>query len=108
MARKSKSILPTDLDLDAARAGPGAAERPAFLQDRAGPLQASTPVACGIKATTVATTLYLMPSDHKRLRVLAIDRNASMQTLLLDALDMLMADAGQAPVTRWETRRKDR
>jgi hypothetical protein len=65
-------------------------------------------VGAGVKASTVATTLYLMPADHRRLRVLAIERNASMQTLLLDAIDMLMSDAGQGPVERWETRRKER
>jgi hypothetical protein len=40
--------------------------------------------------------------------VLAIDRNVSMQTLLLDAIDLLMKEAGQGPVERWDTRRKER
>jgi hypothetical protein len=31
-----------------------------------------------------------------------------MQTLILDALDLLMAREGQGPVERWETRRKER
>jgi hypothetical protein len=107
MTRRQKSVLPADLDLDAARAPPGAAERPAFLHEQAAapPAPAATG---GVKASTVATTLYLMPADHRRLRVLAIERNASMQTLLLDAIDMLMAEAGQGPVERWETRRKER
>lgn len=104
MTRRQKSVLPADLDLDAARTPPGAAERPAFLHEQAAP---AAPVG-GVKASTVATTLYLMPADHKRLRVLAIERSVSMQTLLLDAIDMLMADAGQGPVERWETRRKER
>ena len=47
-----------------------------------------------------------MPAYHHRLRVLAIDRGVSMQTLILDALDLLMAREGQAPVERWETRRR--
>jgi hypothetical protein len=47
-----------------------------------------------------------MPSDHRRLRKLAIDRDVSMQTLLLDAIDLLMAQENEAPVERWETRRK--
>jgi hypothetical protein len=62
----------------------------------------------GLKGRATATTLYLLPADHRRLRVLAIDRNVSMQTLLLDALDLLMAGEGQPPVERWETRRKER
>jgi hypothetical protein len=47
-----------------------------------------------------------MPADHRRLRKLAIDRDVSMQTLLLDAIDLLMAREGQGAVERWETRRK--
>jgi hypothetical protein len=108
MTRRPKSVLPADLDLDAARTSPGAAERPAFLHEQAVPPPEPAATTGGVKASTVATTLYLMPADHRRLRVLAIERNASMQTLLLDALDMLMADAGQPPVERWETRRKER
>jgi hypothetical protein len=49
-----------------------------------------------------------MPVDHRRLRKLAIDRDVSMQTLLLDAIDLLMAREGQGFVERWETRRKER
>jgi hypothetical protein len=47
-----------------------------------------------------------MPADHRRLRKLAIDRDVSMQTLILDAIDLLMAQAEEALVERWETRRK--
>jgi hypothetical protein len=49
-----------------------------------------------------------MPDDHRRLRVLAIERNVSMQTLLLDAIDLLMTRKGQPLVERWETRRRER
>ena len=49
-----------------------------------------------------------MPADHRRLRKLAIDRDVSMQTLIIDALDLLMAREGQGPVERWETRRTER
>lgn len=108
MTRRPQSVLPADLDLDAARTPPGAAERPAFLHEQAAPPPVPTAAVGGVKASTVATTLYLMPADHRRLRVLAIERNASMQTLLLDAIDMLMSNAGQGPVERWETRRKER
>jgi hypothetical protein len=60
----------------------------------------------GLKATAVATTLYLLPADHKRLRRLAIDRNVSFQTLALDAFDLLLQSLDEEPVGRWETRRK--
>ena len=99
MARKP--VLPADLDLDEVRIAPGAAARPAFLHEQAEPASSG-----GLKERAAATTLYLMPADHRRLRVLAIDRGVSMQTLILDALDLLMARDGQAPVERWETRRK--
>ena len=99
MARKS--VLPADLDLDDVRAAPGAAARPPFLHEQTEPTPAG-----GLKDRATATTLYLMPSDHRRLRKLAIDRDVSMQTLLLDALDLLMTKEGVEPVERWETRRK--
>lgn len=110
MTRKAKAVLPPDIDLDAVRTAPGAAERPAFLHEQADTASspAVPPASGGVKAATVATTLYLMPADHRRLRVLAIERNVSMQTLLLDAIDLLMERARQPPVERWETRRKER
>jgi hypothetical protein len=99
MARKP--VLPADLDLDEVRTAPGAAARPAFLHEQVDPAAAG-----GLKERATATTLYLMPVDHRRLRVLAIDRGVSMQTLILDALDLLMEREGQGPVERWDTRRK--
>jgi hypothetical protein len=100
MARKP--VLPLDLDLDEVRTAPGAATRPTFLHEQAEP----APYSGGLKERATATTLYLMPADHRRLRKLAIDRDVSMQTLILDALDLLMAREGELPVERWETRRK--
>ena len=61
-----------------------------------------------LKAKAIATTLYLLPDDHRRLRRLAADREVAAQTLLLDAIDMLFARDGQGPVQRWEPRRKVR
>src|SRR3954470_22965990 len=104
MARKPKSLLPADLDLDDVRTAPGAAGRPPFLHE-----QGREPAHAGsLKERATATTLYLMPADHRRLRKLAIDRDVSMQTLILDALDLLLAREHEAPVARWETRRKER
>jgi hypothetical protein len=103
MAGKPRTVLPADLDLDEVRATPGAATRPAFLHEQAEPAPAP---ANGLKERAAATTLYLMPADHRRLRKLAIDRDMSMQTLILDALDLLLARENEPPVERWETRRK--
>jgi hypothetical protein len=50
--------------------------------------------------------LYLIPADHRRLRELAIDCGVSMQTLLLDAIDLLMARQGQGMLS--DGRRGDR
>jgi len=103
MTRKPRAVLPVDLDLDTARTAPGAATRPTFFHEQ---VEQSPAPAGGLKERATATTLYLMPADHRRLRKLAIDRDVSMQTLILDAIDLLMAQAGEAPVERWETRRK--
>lgn len=107
MARKP--VLPPDLDLDEVMAVPGAAPRPTFLHEQIEPAAPVPPPPLssgGLKERAAATTLYLMPADHRRLRKLAIDRDVSMQTLLLDAIDLLMAQENEAPVERWETRRK--
>lgn len=101
-----KPVLPPDLDLDEICTAPGAAARPPFLHEQANAAPASS--SGGLKERATATTLYLMPTDHRRLRKLAIDRDVSMQTLILDALDLLMEREGQGPVERWETRRKER
>ncbi|MBV8613768.1 MAG: hypothetical protein JOY66_08340 [Acetobacteraceae bacterium] len=115
MAR-GKPLLPDDLDLDALRAPPGAAPRPPFLHEQAEPPSASAPpppspdpvAGQGLKDRAVATTLYLLPADHVRLRRMALERNVSFQTLMLDAIDMLLDRQGEPPVRRWETRRKVR
>jgi hypothetical protein len=61
-----------------------------------------------LKARAIATTLYLLPDDHKRLRHLCSERGVAAQTLRLDAIDLLFAQAGEALAARWETRRKVR
>jgi hypothetical protein len=107
MARKQ--LLATDLDLAAEalpRAVPGQAKPPAAFHE-APPRVPALP-AGGIKAATIATTFYLLPEDHRRLRRLAADRGVAAQTILFDALDQVFAGAGEAPVTRWETRRRVR
>ena len=111
-----RALLADDLDLDAALAKPGAGKvQPAFHERPAAivraelePEQPSPAAKVGLKDKAVATTLYLLPKDHRRLRRMAIDRNASFQTLMLDAIDLLLSREGEGPVERWGTRRKAR
>jgi hypothetical protein len=59
-------------------------------------------VAKGIKQATVGTTVYLLPSEHKRVRRLALDLDVpSVHELLLMGLDRLLAERGEAPVARY-------
>ena len=118
---KGKLHLPADLDLDAVVAKPGAGRPPAAFHEEpiASPPPTSVPVPIettspsmpqimDLKTKAIATTLYLLPEDHRRLRRLAADREVAAQTLLLDAIDMLFVKNGQGPVQRWEPRRKVR
>ena len=109
---KSRQTLASDLDLDSLKAPAGAASPQRFIHEqppRAVEAPAPAPASEGLlKARAVATTLYLLPDDHKRLRHLCSERGVAAQTLLLDAIDLLFAQAEEAPVTRWETRRKVR
>ncbi len=105
---KSRQTLASDLDLDSLRAPAGAAAPGRFIHEQPSK-PPETPAAAGLlKMRAVATTLYLLPDDHKRLRHLCSERGVAAQTLLLDALDMLFTQAGEKPVARWETRRKVR
>jgi hypothetical protein len=106
MASRGKALLPDDLDLDATRAQPGAASRPPFLHEQ--PPELPPAIPGHLKERAVATTLYLLPGDHLRLRTMALKRNVSFQTLMLDAIDLLLKREGEGAVTRWETRRKAR
>jgi hypothetical protein len=56
----------------------------------------------GIKAATVGTTVYLLPSEHKRVKRLALDLDvASVHELLLLGLDRLLAEQGDTPIARY-------
>lgn len=75
-----------------------------------GPLEiaaAPRPVAAervpgGIKAATIGTTVYLLPTEHKRVRRLALDLDiASVHELLLLGLDRLLDERGEPPLARY-------
>ena len=56
----------------------------------------------GIKAATVGTTVYLLPSEHKRVRRLALDLDVpSVHELLLLGLDRLLAERDDPPLVRY-------
>ena len=87
-------------------AKPGAAPtRSAAIEDLPRPpAQVVAPVADGgggLKANTVGTTLYLLPSESKRLRRLAIDLDLSFHELMLNGLDRMLAEHGEPPVKRY-------
>ena len=63
---------------------------------------------CPLKDRAVGMTIYLLPGDHRRLRMLAAAEDSTLQGLVMDALDMLMGCRGQTPVERWTQRRKHR
>lgn len=50
----------------------------------------------------MGTTVYLLPSEHKRVRRLALDLDVpSVHELLLLGLDRLLAEQGQLPIQRY-------
>jgi len=68
----------------------------------AAPDVAPETVAKGIKQATVGTTVYLLPSEHKRVRRLALDLDVpSVHELLLMGLDRLLAERGEGPLARY-------
>ena len=107
MAQHRSTLFPADLNLAAAQAAPGAGRPQRAFHELAQRAPSGAAEGC-LKERAVATTLYLLPEDHRRLRRMAIDSDMSFQTLMLDAIDLLLTREGECPVERWETRRKTR
>ena len=85
-------------------AKPGSAPaRSAAIEDlpRASAQTVAVSESGGLKASTVGTTLYLLPSESKRLRRLAIDLDLSLHEMMLNGLDRLLAENGEHPVRRY-------
>jgi hypothetical protein len=57
----------------------------------------------GIKASTVGTTLYLLPHESKRLKRLALDLDLSVHELLLRGIDRILEEHAQAPIERYRS-----
>lgn len=96
-AAPARSVPVEDFPRQIASASPGPLET--ALASR--PVVAGH-VAGGIKAATIGTTVYLLPTEHKRVRRLALDLDvASVHELLLLGLDRLLAERGEPPLVRY-------
>ena len=64
----------------------------------------AVPIAAGasMKTATKGTTLYLLPSESKRLHRLALDLDMSLHDLVLDGIDRVLAEQGQPPLERYK------
>ena len=109
---KRRQMLPDDLDMDDLRSKPGAAvPQPSFHEAPSSLAPAPAPAAeaaVGLKASAVNMSIYLLPADHRRLRMLAAAEETSIQALVMDGIDRVLKARGQEAVTRWEPRRKVR
>lgn len=109
MATKRKPVLPDDLDLEDVRAKPGAAQPQTAFHEAAAPAVLASGDGGGVlKEKAINMSIYLLPDDHRRLRMLAVTEDTSIQSLVMDGIDAVLRQRGQEPVTRWEPRRKPR
>jgi hypothetical protein len=58
-----------------------------------------------LKERAVAMTVYLLPDDHRRLKMMAASEDDTLQGLMLDAIDMLLVTRGDGPVVRWQPKK---
>jgi hypothetical protein len=103
MAKPRKSLIPLDLMASpaAASAGGRGPELPSPAPVRQAP-------GGGIKSSTSGTTVYLLPHELKRLRMLALTTDRSLHALILDGIDLVLAKDGQPPLERYKARTNDR
>jgi len=104
---KRPSLGSIGLDLDDIEAKPASGQKvPAFHEQPSAPAA----VADGkhVKDKAVNMTVYLMPDDHKRLKMMAVSQDTTIQALVMDGLDVLLERNGQDPLTRWKPRKKRR
>jgi len=98
MTKPRKPTIPTDLLVL-----PGAAPtRGTAIEDLPRPATAAPAARSGgLKANTVGTTLYLLPTEAKRVKRLAIDLDVSVHELVMMGLDRILAEDGQPPIERY-------
>jgi len=104
---KRPSLSTSGLDLGDLEAKPASGVKiPAFHEQPSTP----APIADGkhVKDKAVNMTVYLMPDDHKRLKMMAVSQDTTIQALVMDGLDVLLERNGQTPLTRWTPRKKPR
>lgn len=61
-----------------------------------------------LKDSAVCLSVYLLPDDHRRLKILAAIEETSIQSLVMDGIDAIFERRGEAPVGRWVQRRRPR
>ena len=61
-----------------------------------------------VKDRAVGATVYLLPEDHRRLKMLAASEDTTLQSLFMDGIDLILQMREEAVVTRWAPRRKPR
>jgi len=102
---KRPKLSSVGVDLGDLEAKPASgAKVPAFHE------QPSAPASDGkhVKDKAVNMTVYLMPDDHKRLKMMAVSQDTTIQALVMDGLDVLLERNEQKPLTRWKPRKKPR
>ncbi len=65
------------------------------------PVVDSRAIGGGLKASTVGTTLYLLPEESRRLKHLAVDLGLSVHELLLTGIDKVLSEHGHPPIHRY-------
>lgn len=56
----------------------------------------------GLKASTVGTTVYLIPDESWRVKQLAVRLRTSVHQIILSGLDRILAEHGQPPIRRYK------
>lgn len=93
------------LDLDLGEATKATATKPRPFHEQPA-LENTQSVKGDLKERAIGMTVYILPEDHTRLRVLAAKTGSSLQTIALDGFDRILAEYNEKPVTRWQTRRR--
>jgi len=100
----AKKMNMGSIGLDLGEATKETAAKPRSFHEQ--PPQPQSTVKGDLKDRAIGMTVYILPEDHKRLRMLAAETGSSLQTIALDGFDRILAEHNQKPVTRWQTRRR--
>lgn len=103
---KRPSLGSIGLDLDDIEAKPASGQKVAAFHEEPPTQPPQDKPEAYVKDKAVNMTVYLMPDDHKRLKMMAVSQDTTIQALVMDGLDMILKGNGQELLTRWKTRRK--